>query len=266
MESLRRTLTYRRKFMNNTVIQSLVRAIDIIRCFEDAEELGVTEISRITGLHKSTAFNIISTLERYSYLEKNEPTGKYRLGIELFRMGTKVQADLRKITQPYLEEMVVQFKETVNLVRSDGNYVIYLEKIDSPYSMRISTVVGGRLPVNVTAGGKAILSGLPNNELAAVVSGLPLVQFTANTICDQEKLMANITRVRSIGYAEDIEELEIGLTCVAAPIFDHTNKAFAAISISGPTSRMHADLRETIGRTLVATTTRISHKLGYIPR
>jgi IclR family KDG regulon transcriptional repressor len=249
--------------MNNTIIQSLVRAIDILKCFEDMEELGVTEISNKTGLHKSTTFNIISTLERCWYLEKNESTGKYRLGIELFRMGTKVRSDLRKIALPYLEKLASQFKETVNFVVRDGNYVIYLEKIDSPHSMRISTVVGGRLPVNATAVGKAILSGLPDNELLAIINGLSVVKFTDNTIYDNAKLLEYVQKVRTSGYSEDFEELEIGLTCVAAPIFNHTGKAFAAISVSGPTSRMHKEFRKEIAKSLIETTQQISIKLGY---
>jgi len=251
--------------MGNAIIQALVRAIDVLNCFEDAEELGVTEISNRIKLHKSTTFNIISTLEHCRYLEKNDNTGKYRLGIELFRMGTKVKYDLRKIIVPYLEKLLSQFKETANLVVRDGDYVIYLEKIESPHSMRISTAAGSRLPVNTTAVGKAILSGLPDEELHAIINGIPLVKFTDYTICDQNTLLENIKRVRISGYAEDFEELEIGLTCVAAPIFNHTGKAFAAISISGPTSRMQEEIRNEMGKSLVEITQEISKMLGYKP-
>jgi len=249
--------------MGSAIIQALVRAIDILNCFEDAEELGVTEISNKIKLHKSTTFNIISTLEHCHYLEKNENTGKYRLGIELFRMGTKVRYDLRKIVVPYLEKLLAEFKETANLVVRDGDYVIYLEKIESPHSMRISTAAGSRLPVNTTAVGKAILSGLPDEELDEIINGIPLVKFTEYTICDQTALLDNIKKVRSSGYAEDFEELEIGLTCVAAPIFNHTGKAFAAISISGPTSRMSEEIRKGMGKSLVQVTQEISKMLGY---
>ncbi len=249
--------------MGSAIIQALVRAIDILNCFEDAEELGVTEISNKIKLHKSTAFNIISTLEHCHYLEKNENTGKYRLGIELFRMGTKVRYDLRKIVVPYLEKLLAEFKETANLVVRDGDYVIYLEKIESPHSMRISTAAGSRLPVNTTAVGKAILSGLPDEELDEIINGIPLMKFTEYTICDQTVLLDNIKKVRNSGYAEDFEELEIGLTCVAAPIFNHTGKAFAAISISGPTSRMSEETRKGMGKSLVQVTQEISKMLGY---
>lgn len=251
--------------MSNTVIQSVLRAVDILKCFENAEELGVTEISNEIGLHKATAFNIISTLERCRYLEKSETSGKYRLGIELFRIGTKVNSNLRKLALPYLEMLVSQFKETVNLVIRDKDCVIYLEKVESPHSMRISTMVGGRLPVNATAVGKAILSGYPDDELLEIISGLSFAKFTENTIADKEKLLEYIKEVRLRGYSEDFEELETGLTCVAAPIFNHGGKAFAAISVSGPTSRMNEELRNKIGEVLVALTKEISEKLGYKP-
>lgn len=252
--------------MSNTVIQSIVRARDILNCFEDTDELGVTEISNKIDLHKSTTFNIISTLERCRYLEKNDISGKYRLGIELFRLGTKVDSDLRKIALPYLENLVTQFKETVNLVIRADEYVIYLEKIESPHSMRISTAVGSRLPINATAVGKAILSGLPDNELLETIAGLSIVRFTENTICDKNNLLESIQQIRTSGYAEDFEELEIGLTCVAAPIFNHAGNAFSAISVSGPTSRMEEEIRKKIGKSLDIITRQISTKLGYNPR
>lgn len=249
--------------MSNTVIQSVVRAVDILKCFEDAQELGVTEVSNRIGLHKATTFNIINTLESCRYLEKNESSGKYRLGIELFRIGTKVNSDLRKIALPYLEALVNRFKETVNFVIREGDYVIYLEKIESPHSMRISTMVGGRLPINATAVGKAILSGQADHDLRKIVDGLAAIKLTQNTICDKDLLRKQIESVRTLGYAEDLEELEIGLICVAAPIFNHSGKAFSAISVSGPTSRMNPDFRREIGEALAAATQEISRKLGY---
>ncbi|MDA8227530.1 MAG: IclR family transcriptional regulator [Desulfitobacterium hafniense] len=249
--------------MNKTVIQSLSRAIEVLKCFEDADELGVTEISKAIGLHKSTTFNIITTLELHRFLEKNENTGKYRLGIELFRMGTKVKSDFRNISLPYLEKLAAEFKETVNLVVRDAGHVLYLEKIESPHSMRISTMVGGRLPINATAVGKAILSSLPDNEVLEEIKNFTFKKFTDYTISDKDELLEYIKKVRTTGYSEDLQELEPGLMCVAAPIYNHTGKAFAAISVSGPTSRMDEEVRKNIGRFLINVTDEISKKLGY---
>ncbi|MGE1061524.1 IclR family transcriptional regulator [Megasphaera paucivorans] len=249
--------------MNNTVIQSLVKAIHILECFEDEKELGVTEISRKANLNKSTTFNIITTLEAHGFLEQNESNSKYKLGIELFRLGTKVNTNLRKIAFPYLDELVSQFKETVNFVLRDGDNVVYMDKVESPHSMRISTNVGTRLPLHITAVGKAILSGLPEEELLSIINRLKFIKYTDYTLCNKNDLMQYIKKVKAFGYAEDFEELEIGLTCVAAPIFNFDGRAYAAISISGPTPRMNAEIREKMGKALVEATQQISKKIGY---
>lgn len=248
---------------NSRSIQSVSRAILILKCFENNEELGVTDISKMMGLHKSTTFNLISTLEDYQLLEKNINTSKYRLGFELFRLGTKVKGNLRSISTPYLEKLVSMYEETVNLVVRDDCSVLYLEKIESPHSMRISTKVGVRLPLYCTAVGKAILANLSKDEINSILNKTDLKKYTANTICDTKKLLQNLEQAQENGYAEEFEELEKGLICVAGPIFNHTGKVFAAISISGPTSRMNREFRQKISKTVIQFTREISWKMGY---
>ena len=244
-------------------IQSVNRAIQILKCFENSEELGVTEISKIMSLHKSTVFGLISTLEMNRLLEKNEATGKYRLGLELFRLGTKVNSSLRKITVPYLEKLVNKFQETVNLVVMDNLSVVYLEKVEGGHSMRTSTATGKRFPVNCTAVGKSILAGISEEELNEKLDRIEFVKCTENTICDREKFEKQIEIAKKRGYSEDFEELEVGLVCVAAPIYNYIGSAFAAISVSGPKHRMDEDFRREISGILVEYTMEISRKLGY---
>jgi len=248
---------------SENVIQSVSRAIQIIRCFEKNEELGVTEISKMAGLHKSTAFGLISTLEANKLIEKNELTGKYRLGLELFRLGTKVNSALRHIAVPYLEQLVKMYQETANLVVMDDLSIIYLEKVESTRSMRISTLVGGRLPLYCTAVGKAILANLPLEELDSKLKRMEFRKYTGNTVSDRNSLMETLELIRNRGYAEDNEELEIGLSCIAAPIYNHFNIPFAAISLSGPTFRMDKAFRKEASVTLMNYTKEISMKLGY---
>lgn len=248
---------------SDKVIQSVSRAIQIIRCFENYEELGVTEISKMVGLHKSTTFGLISTLEANKLLEKSDHTGKYRLGLELFRLGTKVNSTLRHIAIPYLEQLVKMYQETVNLVVMDDLSVIYLEKVESTRSMRISTVVGGRLPLYCTAVGKAIMSNLPMDELLSKLNRMEFTKYTDNTMCDKNSILKSLEKAKLNGYAEESEELEIGLSCVAAPIYNHFNYPFAAISLSGPTFRMNESFRKEISGTLKQFTQEISGKLGY---
>lgn len=245
------------------LIQSVDRAIQILKCFEDNEELGVTEISKIINLHKSTTFGLICTLEANKLLEKNEDTGRYRLGIELFRIGTKVNSSLRRIAFPYLEKLVKMFQETVNLVILDDIYVIYLEKVESTHSMRISTVVGGKLPLYCTAVGKAILANLTEEELNDKINKMEFMKFTDKTICDKDMLLKSLKDIKKNGYAEELEELEVGLTCIGAPIYNHLGTAFAAISVSGPTSRMNDNLRKEIRGTLMKFAQEMSKSMGY---
>ncbi|AOT68696.1 IclR family transcriptional regulator [Geosporobacter ferrireducens] len=249
---------------NDKMIQSVGRAIQILKCFENHEELGVTEVSKIMELHKSTTFGLIATLEAYRLLEKNEETGKYRLGLELFRLGTKVNSNLRRIAIPYLERLVSMYGETVNLVAMDDTSVIYLEKVESSHSMRICTMVGGRLPLYCTAVGKSILASLPKDEADAIIERMNFKKFTENTLCDRERLLKYLEDTKGNGYAEESEEFEMGLSCIAAPIFNHFGKAFAAISVSGPASRMTEEFRKKISASLIEFTQEVSRKMGYV--
>ncbi|MCD6435112.1 MAG: IclR family transcriptional regulator [Clostridiales bacterium] len=243
------------------LIQSVQRAFDILYCFDSKKELGVTEISILTNLHKSTTYNLVVTLEHLGLLQKNN--GKYRLGIELFRLGTMVNSNIRHICIPYLEKLIELFSETVNLVARRDSFVIYLEKIESPHSMRIGTNEGKLLPLHCTATGKAILSTLTSVELEDFLADVTFENFTEHTILTAKDLKSQINEIVLNGYAEDIEEYELGLICVSAPIRDHTGKSNFAISVSGPSSRMTEEIREKIGQTLVDFTSEISKKLGY---
>jgi len=141
--------------------------------------------------------------------------------------------------------------------------VIYLEKIDSPHSMRISTNEGMRLPMYSTAVGKSIMATLPKDEVEAIIGKISFCKFTEYTICGAGELLDQLQSIREKGYAEDIQEYEIGLTCVAAAIRDYTGIANYAISVSGPHSRMTEEVRSRIGQTLVEFTGELSRKMGY---
>lgn len=247
-------------------IQSVSRAIEILKLFEDNDELGVTEISKGAGLHKSTAFGLISTLEMYHLLEKNDTSDKYRLGIEIFRLGTKVNSDLRHMAYPYLEKLVTLYSETVNLVVLEYPNVVYMEKVESSHSMRISTSIGETRPLYCTAVGKILLAQMTEEQINHYLDTVPLKRYTPNTIVDSAILTEHLASAKKAGYAFENEELEPGLSCVAAPITNHMGKAFAAISISGPSSRMDEIQRSQIGNTISRFSMELSAKLGWKQR
>ena len=247
-------------------LQTISRSIQLLHCFDEKPELGISEIAQRLGIAKSTVYGIVSTLENHNFLEQDSCTGRYRLGTEIFRLGTKVKSDLLNLVKPYMEKLVTDFSETVHLVVPDQCSILYIHKIESPHSMRICSRVGERLPLYCTAVGKALLAQMGETEQAAVIYQTSFHPCTPYTIQDAAALARELAKIRADGFAVDREELEIGLTCVAAPIYDGNGKPSAAISVAGPTVRMTHLAIETIARGLLGVTREISSRIGYLPR
>lgn len=225
----------------DNVVQSVMRAIDILESFDSGSaELGVSDISRAVGLHKSTVYGLLNTLAQRGYVDQDPASGKYRLGIKLFEMGCRVtdRMDLQTQAVPVLEDLVSKFQETVHLVVRDGRDVVYVAKRECARSVRIASSVGRRLPCYCTGVGKAMLSELSEEELDALYKGRELRAFTRNTITDLDRLKQELRAIRERGYSFDMEEFDVGVRCVAAAVKDHTGRVVGALSIAGPASRM----------------------------
>ena len=247
-------------------VQSILRAANILKCFTPGAELGVSEIAEQVGLHKSTAFGLISSLTSCGFLRHNPENGKYAIGLELFRLGQMYNADLERIIRPYLDRLVNEFQETVNYVVLDGQNIVYINKIDSPYSMRISTAPCQRRPLYCTGAGKAILAFLPEEEQKRILDNTEFIIYTSTTIRSRQELEKELAEIRSQGYAEDRGEAEIGLWCVAVPIFGQDGNPVGAISVAGPDIRMTDDIKRALIQRLRAFSLEIStqHR-GYVP-
>jgi DNA-binding IclR family transcriptional regulator len=243
------------------MIQSVKRAFAILRCFEGYEELGVTEISKMVGLNKSTAFGLISTLRDEKMLQADEATGKLRLGLDLLRLAENVKRDLCNICSSYINYLLQTIKETVNLAVRDGDCAIFIEKKESPHSMRISTTISQPSPLYCTAAGKAILSGLPDDEIEDYLRKVQFKPFTENTIKTIAELRNQIVKIRKEGCAFDYEELEYGMVCVAVPLIDHNKKIAGSLSVSGPVTRMTKAARKEIKALLLQAMREINSKI-----
>lgn len=247
------------------LIQSVVRAFDILEALSNAGgEASLKEISQRTGLNKSTAHGILVTLHAKGYVGQAR-NGWYTLGLRLIELGNAAVArlELRSQAQDVLRELSDQFQETVHLVTRDGTDVVYVDKVESPQSMRIVSQVGLRLPAVCTGVGKAILAHMPDQETERLLEQVQLKEFTSNTITDKEKLIAHLSEVRARGYALDDEEIMVGLRCVAAPIFDHTGACVGALSVSGPSIRMGPGRIASMIPAVCEAGRRISQRLGY---
>src|SRR6266480_1074234 len=192
----------------NYVIQSVSHALDVLEQFAgDAEELGVTELSKRLRLHKNNVFRLLATLESRGYIEQNRATENYRLGV-------RCQA------RPIMAELVRQARETTYLAVLRRAAVVPVEVIEADRPVRIVSQLGEALPLHATAAGKAHLAFEREDELRALVpDGLP--RFTERTIVDRQALLQQLRAVTANGYAVDLGEHLEDVRAVAAPVRDY---------------------------------------------
>jgi DNA-binding IclR family transcriptional regulator len=248
-------------------VQVLDRALAALAALaESSSDRSLAELCPALGLHKSTAHRLMMVLEQHRLVVKSPETGRYKLGLRLYELGSRAVdgLDLRGRARPYLDQLQDRFGETVFFCILDEGQVFYLEKVESQRSVRTACTVGSRAPAYCTAVGKAMLSELPEAEVNAIVHRSGLKAITPNTITTLGRLRTELKAVRSRGYAIDDEEKEEGLRCIGAAVRSHSGKlAAAAMSISGPAFRMTKQRVPEIGRAVVLAANELSAELGY---
>ena len=250
------------------LIGSVERAFGILNLFDGrSPELGMTEISRAMGLHKSTVASLVYTLEAQGYLNQNPVTRKYRLGLRLVERASVVlrHVEIRQVAQAHLQALRDEFDESVNLAILDGAYVVYVERLVGTRALGVRTEVGKREPAHSTALGKAILSCLPQTQVETFVKQHGLPPITSQTITTLDRLRRELAETRERGFAIDDEESELGERCVAASIFDHAGRVAAAVSVSAPVLRLPKPEVPRFGAQVCKTAEAISRSLGYSP-
>jgi IclR family KDG regulon transcriptional repressor len=247
-------------------IQVLDRALAILEILsQEGPDLSLAEISERLQLHKSTAHRLMMVLERYKLIEKNSVSGRYRLGLKLFELGTKAvsQLDLRERARPFLERVVLETGETVHLCIMDDTEVVYLDKVEPARSVRMASSVGRRNPAYCTAVGKAMMAYLSEAEVESIVRKQGLKSLTANTITTLYELKTELATIRKRGYAIDDEENEEGVRCVGCVVRGCSGEPVAAISISGPAFRVTREKIEHLAKPVVAAARSLSANLGF---
>ncbi len=250
-------------------IQLLDRAIVLLDLLSKESPLGLLphEIAQRSGLHKSTVHRLLAALRRHRLLEKDSKTGRYYLGLKLFELGVKAvpNVNLREHARNYLERLVFETGETAHLCVLVDDEILYLDKVESPKTIRIASSVGGRNPAFCSGVGKVLLAELPEAELDNLFRRHKLVAFTRNTIVTPAQYKAVLQQVRDNGYAVDNEEREDGLRCIAAPIRDHTGEVIAGMSVAGPAFRLVSSQDLVVANLVMTIAAELSATLGYRP-
>ncbi len=253
--------------------QSVERALSILSLFTDERPaLRVADASAALGLGQSTTSRLLATLEALGYVVRDSPTGHYRLGAEVIRLGGVALNDneLRRQALGELHEVSSRTGLGANLAVlrqfSPADWgIFYLAHFDGAKAPRTYTLVGRRNPLHATAMGKVLLAHLPESERSALLDLLPLPAYTPRTITTRSALEAALETVLRRGYAVENEELAFGRACVAAPVRDRTGRVVAAISLSGPLSALQLEAREPeLARLVIECADSISGRLGYV--
>lgn len=227
-------------------IVSVERALDVIlTLYNNGKEMGISDLSRELGLHKSTVHRILASLEKKKFVYQNLENEKYWLSMKLYAIGLLVgeKISLVDVLKPFAKELFDEFNEVVNVSILDEDTsngyksLIILKEADVNKVLSVNPHIGSYSDAHVSSVGKCLLAFSKDIEHKKLFAH-PMKQYTKNTIKTYEELIKELQKVKEAGYAIDNEEQEIGLTCIGAPILDKSGYAIAAISISGPSSRM----------------------------
>lgn len=245
-------------------VQSVDRAARILEILARTGSAGVTDIAAELAVHKSTASRLMSALEARSLVRQDGDRGRYRLGTGVLRLAgaTIARLDVVQEARPVCRDLAGRTNETVNLaVLSDGA-VLYLDQVAGSTAIQLHNWVGQRVPAHATANGRVLLATLSDDQVTDLV-GEDLPGYTPATLRTAAQLLAELERVRTDGYAVAVDELEVGLTAVAAPVRSLHGDVIASVSVSGPTFRLPAEQRDDLVRQIRAAAAEISARMGW---
>lgn len=245
------------------VIDRIFQILDLLALAKG--ELGSTDLARQLGLHKSTVHRLMAALERHRFVEKNRETAKYKLGWRLFELGTAAASrlGLHGLARPFLAALVKKTCETAHLGIMSHGEVISIVSVEADRSLRLPATVGRRSPLYCTSQGKAILAFSDPAAADEIIRTLDLKAFTRYTITKAARLQDELVRIRKAGYAVDNEELEEGLRCIGAPVFDHAGEVVAAVSIAGPAYRVGGGQLPRLIEAVMLASRQLSAALGF---
>lgn len=241
-------------------IQSLARGLKILDLLAEAGNgLSVTELAEALGVDKASASRLVATLERHGYVEKDPATRRCYLGPQVVGLSRSVLArlPLREAARPFLRQLMEATGECAHLAIPAQGKALYIDQVESPATLRVNAQVGTMNPLHCTALGKALLA------FGELTLPAPLEAFTPRTITEPETLRRHLEEIRRRGYAVDDEEFDLGVRCVAAPVFDFDGRLAGSIGISGPSTRITPERMPALAASVVEIGKALSERMTF---
>jgi DNA-binding IclR family transcriptional regulator len=257
--------------MSNTAgrpagVQSVDRAVAVLEVLARRGEAGVSEVAAEIAVHKSTAFRLLVALEARALVEQAGNRGKYRLGVGLLRLAGAVsdQLDVVRQGRDVCTRLATELGETVNVAVLQEHFAVNVDQARGASTVVTHNWIGRLTPVHCTSSGKVLIAHLDRDQRAELLAASGMPELTRHTVTTPDRLDEQLAGVREAGYAVSVEEYEVGLNAVAAPVRDRSGAVIAAISVSGPSYRLdEARIRQLVAP-LLAGTAEISRRMGYL--
>lgn len=254
--------------MSEKGVQVIDRVFDILELLAvENKGLGVTEIARRLELNKSTVHRILGGITDRGYIEKTQD-GIYRLGIQFVKLSSERLSNIELTTEarPYLSELTNMIGQSSHLAILDGSDAVYIDKVEVVRNLRLYSQIGKRIPVYCSALGKSLLMDESDEVIIDTLNKCDFVKMTDTTKLTPRDVLIEIRNSKTRGWTLDDEEHDVGIRCIAAPIYDYRGKITATISVAGPSSVISRDKDKEIGGLVVKYANMISEKLGYFAK
>jgi DNA-binding IclR family transcriptional regulator len=247
-------------------VQSVDRAVSVLEILARRGGAGVSEVAVEIGVHKSTAFRLLSALEDRGLVQQASDRGKYQLGFGILRLASAVpgRLDLVRQGRPVLDELATTIGETVNLAVIRSHFAVNLDQARGTAAVAAQNWTGQLTPLHATSSGKMLLAHQTTAGRKQLLDAAGLARFTRHTITTRRALQAQLDQALEDGYATTFEEYEDGLNAVAVAVHDHTGAVVASVSVSGPAYRLDTSRISDVVADLVAGADRISYRMGFL--
>ena len=247
-------------------VQSLDRAFNIIELLSNEQNgMTITDISKELDLHKSTVHRLLNSLKQKGYIQKKNDSTMYKIGFGFIDLCSNYlnNLELKTEAEPFLRKLSVFINQTVFLAIMQDQMTVYIDKVEKFHSLRRYSIIGQRVPLYCTALGKALLTGISDDEIKKIYENKTFISKTPNTIMNVNKLIEEISISRVKGWTFDNEEYELGVCCLSSPIYDYRNQVIAAVSASWYTnSADKMDINKN-SEYVMSTALEISRSMGY---
>lgn len=245
-------------------VQALDRGLTLLRELADARNITLSDLAIRTGMPASSTHRILSTLQKHGFVEFDESTQEWMIGIEAFRTGNTylVRTNLVEAARKSLRHLMEQTGETANLGIADNGDVVFVDQVETQNPIRAFFRPGTRGHMHSSGIGKSLLADMPRRDVEKIVSTKGLPGFTPNTLTSSEALFDDLSETRKRGWSIDDEERHSGMRCVASNIYNNFGEAIAGISVSGPSVRFPDQVIAKLGPKVKQAADEVTNAIG----